>query len=156
MKNELSLLIEALEKKAVVLDKILKKSELQYGLAVAESFDAEAFDRLVDEKSELLEQMNLIDQGFDSIFQKIKDELLENQGLYKKEIAQMQMLIRRTIDFGSHIFTTEQRTKDILSNVVAGNRKQLRQKKMTANSVADYYKANGARFTESYFYDTKK
>ena len=49
MRNELSLLIEALEKKAVVLDKILKKSELQYGLAVTESFDAEAFDRLVDE-----------------------------------------------------------------------------------------------------------
>lgn len=156
MRNELSLLIEALEKKAVVLDKILKKSELQYGLAVTESFDAEAFDRLVDEKSELLEQMNLIDQGFDSIFQKIKDELLENQGLYTKEIAQMQMLIRRTIDAGSHIFTTEQRTKDILNSAVAGNRKQLRQKKMTANSVADYYKANGAQFTESYFYDTKK
>lgn len=156
MEKELQLLIDALEKKAILLENILEQSNLQFELVQSSDFDADAFDVCVDEKAGLLSQLELIDQGFDGVFSKIKDELVKDQSLYRCEIAQLQDLIRQTMDIGSSIFTTEQRTKSLLSSAVTESRKELRRKKMTANSVADYYKANGIQFPESYFYDTKQ
>ena len=66
--NELQLLIESLEKKKTILNEILTKSKRQGEVASAEVFDAEQFDLLVDEKSELLIQMDKIDQGFDAVY----------------------------------------------------------------------------------------
>ena len=94
MTNELQLLIEALEKKKGVLENILSKSKEQGEVATAQNFDVEQFDRLVDDKSELLDQMEQIDQGFDAVYHRIKDELVNHQAAYKQEIGRLQQLIK--------------------------------------------------------------
>ena len=76
MTNELQLLIEALEKKERILRQILDKSKIQLNVAEAETLDVERFDKLVDDKASLLEEMVKLDEGFDSTYQRVKDELL--------------------------------------------------------------------------------
>lgn len=157
MKNELQLLIESLEKKKVVLNSILVKSKEQEKTAVAESFDVEKFDRLVDEKADLLLQMDKLDQGFDAVYTPIKKELVDGKDLYKTEIGHMQKLIRETVDLGAEIHVTEARTKERMSKALQNSRRELRKQKVSTKSVRDYYKANSQlSHTNSYFIDKKK
>lgn len=157
MTNELQLLIEALEKKKNVLENILSKSKEQGEVATAQNFDVEQFDRLVDDKSELLDQMEQIDQGFDAVYHRIKDELVNNQAAYKQEIGRLQQLIKETIDLGAQIHATENRTKDSMSNALLNSRQELVKRRTTSKSVMDYYKANSqTTFLDPYFIDQKK
>ena len=91
MTNELQLLIEALEKKERILRQILDKSKIQLNVAEAETLDVERFDKLVDDKASLLEEMVKLDEGFDSTYQRVKDELLTQKDRYKKEIVVLQL-----------------------------------------------------------------
>lgn len=157
MTNELQLLIESLEKKKEILTDILTKSRLQGEIALADNFEAEQFDLLVDEKSELLIQMDEVDQGFDATFNRIREELLSDKDTYKKEIARMQELIRETVDLGAQIHAMEARTKDSVSRIIKVNRQELLKRKAASKSVGDYYKANRQLdFVGSYFIDQKK
>ncbi len=157
MKNELQILIEALEKKEELLNSILDKSRQQQKIAMEQSLDAEGFDGLVDEKEELLKQMERLDEGFDAVYQSIRDELVSSQKQYSGEIAALQDKIRATMDLGTQIYTTENRTKDALSVSLARSRKELTQKKLSMRAVSNYYKAsNGTQYVDSFFMDQKK
>lgn len=157
MTNELQLLIEALEKKKRILEEILEKSKEQNVIANAKSFDAESFDRLVDEKTGLLEQMDLTDSGFDAIFKTIRDELLANRASYKQEIGDMQRLIKETVDLGAQICASESRTKESMSAALGNRRHELIKQKVSSKSVKDYYKANTQLdYLVPYFIDQKK
>lgn len=157
MTNELQLLKEALQKKEKVLQQILDKSKMQLELAGAESLDTEKFDGLVDDKTELLAEMEKLDEGFDSTYQHIRDELPEKKEQYKTEIAVLQKLIKNTVDLGAQIHATEARTKDKLSVALVKSRRELSQKKTSMKAVSDYYKtSNNLKYVDSYFLDKKK
>lgn len=157
MTTELQLLIESLEKKKGILKEILQKSRQQGKIAQAESFEAEKFDLLADQKSELILRNDEVDQGFDATFNRIRDELLSNKDKYKKEIARMQELIRETVDLGAQIHAAEARTKDGVSRALKNSRQELLKRKSSSKSVRDYYKANSQLdFVGSYFIDQKK
>lgn len=157
MTNELQLMNETLEKKKRILSSILEKSEKQRNLTLAENFDAEEFDRLVDEKSELLKKMEEIDQGFDAVYQRVKGELQQDAEGHRDEIRRLQTLIRETMDIGAQICTCENRTKDSMQNALASSRKELAKRRISSKSVMDYYKSNSQMaYTEPYFMDQKK
>lgn len=157
MTNELQILIESSEKKLTVLKSVLKASKEQEELAKADVFDADAFDGLFSQKDELLQTMDELDRGFDSVFAGIQDELLQNASLYKEEIAKLQQLIKEIVDNGAQISATEMRTKDILSHAMERQKQNLAKRKVTSKSVMDYYKtANQLNYLDPYFMDQKK
>lgn len=157
MTNELQLMGEALEKKNKILFSILEKSETQRNLTLAENFDVDEFDRLVDEKSKLLNEMEEIDQGFDSLFQRIKGELQLHIEEHRDAIGRLQNLIREMMDIGAQICACESRTKDSMQNALANSRKELAKRRISSKSVMDYYKSNSQMsYTEPYFMDQKK
>lgn len=157
MTNELQILIESLEKKCAVLESILSDSKEQEVLTKAEEFDVERFDLLVEHKDELLKCMDDLDLGFDSLFSKVKDELLANTKSYTTEIKKMQNLITATVDFGAQISATEMRTKDELSNSINRQRQILSKRRVSSKSVMDYYKtSNQLNNLQPFFLDQKK
>lgn len=157
MTNELQLLKEALVKKEKILQQILDKSKLQLELAGADSLDAEKFDGLVDDKSELLAEMERLDEGFDSVYRRIREELPAQKDRYKEEIAALQELIGSTVDLGAQIHAAETRTKDKLSVALTRSKRELAQKKTSMRAVSDYYKtSNNLKYVDPYFLDQKK
>lgn len=157
MINELQILIESLEKKCAVLETILSDSKEQEVLTKAEEFDVERFDLLAEHKDELLKCMDDLDLGFDSLFSKVKDELLANTKSYTTEIKKMQDLITTTVDFGAQISVTEMRTKDELSNSINRQRQILSKRRVSSKSVMDYYKtSNQLNNLQPFFLDQKK
>lgn len=157
MTNELQLLLETLERKEKILQQILVKSKGQLEVAGEEFLDVEMFDKLVDDKADLLEEMEKLDGGFDKTYQRIREELLIHKDGYKKEIATLQELIAKGVDLGAQISATEARTKDKLAVSLAKNKKELAQKRVSSRAVTDYYKvSNNLKHIDSLFLDKKK
>lgn len=157
MTNELQILIESLKKKIGIMDDILLASKEQEKLANSTEFDSERFDELFDQKDVLLKEMGELDQGFDTTFSRIRDELLDNKEKYRDEILQLQQLIRTTVDRGAEIAATESRTKDSLANVMKRQKQDLAKRKVSSKTVMDYYKSSSQlNHVEPFFMDQKK
>lgn len=157
MTNELQLLIETLEKKERILQKIFDKSKIQLEVTEQEFLDAERFDQLVDDKEVLLEEMAKLDEGFDRTYERIRDELLQHKDEYKKEIAHLQKLIAKGVDLGAQISATEGRTKDKLVGSLNRTKKELAKKRVSSKIATDYYKTtNNLKHIDSLFLDKKK
>ena len=157
MSNELSILIETLQKKEDVLRLILEKSKEQLEIVEADEFDEQAFDNCFNDKDSLLEEMNRLDEGFDGVYNRIKVELKANLDDYKPQVASLQQLIRSTMDIGSEIHLTENKVKDALPAALSERKKNLLDKRVTANNVASYYRASKMMSVQdSYFMDHKQ
>lgn len=153
----LKVLEESLSKKLTVLQALLEASNRQGILADEEDFDLGSFEEAMDQKEELLSQLEELDKGFDSVFQKIESEVKENQELYREEVLVLQQLIRQCTDVSVEIQAMEARNKAKLSVKFADQQKELRQIK-TSNKVATtYYKSmTNTQTTDAYYMDQKK
>lgn len=153
----LKVLEESLSKKLTVLQALLEASNRQGELAEEDSFDLDAFEATMDQKEELLSQLEKLDEGFDSVFQKVEAEVKKNKEFYKEEILELQKLIRQCTDISVEIQAVEARNKAKLSVRFADQQKELRQIK-TSNKVAStYYKSmTNTQNTDSYYMDQKK
>ena len=89
----LSVLRESLEKKITALKYIEEINNAQEEILKEESFDMEAFDRTVDEKDNYISELNKLDEGFETLYEKIKAELLPNKVKYAVQIKQLQSLM---------------------------------------------------------------
>ena len=157
MRNELQLLIESLEKKVRILEQILSISKKQYEVAGAEQFEPDDFDELVNQKDDLLKDMEQLDEGFDRTYQRIKDELPDKKELYRNEIASLQDLIKQTVDLGAQIHASEARAKERMAGAILRTKQEFNQRKVTARTVSDYYKtSNNIKYVDSIFLDKKK
>ena len=62
------------------------------------SLDPDDFDKTVEEKSDSIEQLELLDNGFEKLYEKVREELQTNKEIYKDEILKMQGCIRTLTD----------------------------------------------------------
>lgn len=155
--NYLKVLEESLSKKLTVLQALLEASNRQGELAEEEAFDLDAFETTMDQKEELLSQLEKLDEGFESVFRKIETEVKENRELYKEEVGMLQQLIRQCTDVSVEIQATEARNKAKLSVKFADQQKELRQIKTSNKVAATYYKSmTNTQNTDSYYMDQKK
>ena len=155
--NYLKVLEESLSKKLTVLQALLEASNRQGELAEEEAFDLDAFETTMDQKEELLSQLEKLDEGFESVFRKIETEVKENRELYKEEVGMLQQLIRQCTDVSVEIQATEARNKAKLSVKFVDQQKELRQIKTSNKVAATYYKSmTNTQNTDSYYMDQKK
>ena len=79
----IQILIESLEKKLVVLDKIIELDKRQLEIATQQPFDMLVYDKSMDEKGVLIDEINRLDEGFTSTYERIKDEVQANPDKYR-------------------------------------------------------------------------
>lgn len=151
------ILVESLEKKIEILKDLQVQSDLQTGILSAQEFDTEAFDKTMDEKEELINSLQFMDNGFSSVYNRIKEELVNNKAKHISEIARMQDLIREITDLSSRIQATEQGNDVMFRNRFKSERQQLRQSKATVQAVTGYYKTmTNTNIVQSQYMDSKK
>ena len=90
----IAIMLQSLQKKEKVLNSIIQINKRQKEELENPSLDPDDFDKTVEEKSELIEQLELLDNGFEKLYEKVREELQANKELYKEEILQMQNSIR--------------------------------------------------------------
>ena len=139
MDNYLNLLKDSLVKKNQILDELVAKSEEQARIVKKEDFDWDDFTRIVDEKGVLIEEIIQLDDGFETLYSRIKEGLEENKDQYRELILEIKSLVKSVTEKSANLQATEYRNKTIIEAAFANARKEIRHSKLGQKAAADYY-----------------
>lgn len=153
----LQILQDSLIKKLELLTEIEDKSKQQAKMLKNSEFDISAIDLNMDEKDKLIQEVIKIDDGFEQLFQRIKQELTQNKDNYKSEIACLKSLISQVTAKSSSIQVIEARNKAEMDIYFSKQKKGLQTKKNAMSVARDYYQSmNKVKHVSPQFLDQKK
>lgn len=151
------ILVESLEKKSRILDEIMEENETQERLFKQEELDMEALDASTDRMGELAEKLELLDEGFESVYDRIRQELIENKSAYRTEIKRMQELIAVITEKVVSINAARMRNKLQAENRFKKSRQQIGKASSKMKVSQNYYNnMNRLNYVDPQFYDNKK
>lgn len=150
-------LVESLEKKSRILDEIIKENEAQERLFKQEELDLEALDSSSDRMGELAEKLELLDEGFESVYDRIREELIENKQAYRVEIKRMQELIAVITEKSVSINAARMRNNIQAEQRFKKSRQQIGSASSQMKASKNYYNhMNSLNYVAPQFYDSKK
>ena len=151
------ILLQSLEKKNGLLDQMILQNGVQEEILKREEFDMDAFDETIDKQSFYVEQLEKLDQGFESVYDRVREELLENKERYREEIKSMQIQIQQITDKIVTLNAGNMRNKMLAENQFKKKRQDIGAG-VSKNRVArNYYNSmNNLNYVSPQFYDNKK
>lgn len=138
----IQIMIDSLDKKLVLLDKIMEINKRQYEVSSVQPFDSQKYDEIMDEKGKLIDEINSLDEGFTSTYDIIKGEINAEPSKYRDKVLLLQELVRKAVDKGVEVEVQEKRNKNSLEASISMARKELQQKRISRNVALQYYKSS--------------
>lgn len=137
----LQIMIESLEKKIEILDKVIALDKKQLSIALAQPFDVESYDASMDEKDGLIDALNKLDDGFMNTYELVRDAVQSDPKAFGEKVRKMQDLIRAATEKTVTIRTQEQRGKQAMQSAVSKKRNEIRSVRVSNAAAAKYYKS---------------
>lgn len=160
LNNYLQILEDSLDKKIIILDQIKEHED-----AIDEQLkkedqtpeDLDAIDKLIDTKTECADELEKLDEGFQSVYDHIREELLPNKDEYKDQIQSIQSKIRIVMDKSTSIQAREERQKKAIENSIFKNRTATANSRRSVRALKGYIQQGQTILgAESNYLDTKK
>lgn len=146
-----------LTKKQVVFDSIYNIVQEQSEVLIDKEVDINRFNELMDEKEELIRQVDELDKSFETLYERIKDILAHNKEEYKLAVVSMQDIIREITSLGVKIKVLEQQNKMKIEFFLQDKKNMIKSFKSNSNIAKKYSKnMTNQHYGQSYFYDKKK
>lgn len=156
MDNYLEILEESLRKKIQVLEKIQAYNEQQRLAFEGDSVELSQFDAAIEEKGKLIEQINKLDEGFETLYNNVATELKDNKAKYTQQIKVLQDLVKQVTDMSMTVRAQEARNKALVEDFFSKERAGLRQERMHSKAAYEYYKKVSAMaYEQPRYYDSK-
>lgn len=156
-KNYITILIDSLNKKIKLLEYILVENKRQQLSVSSEKMDEELFEETMAKKEDYINQINEIDQGFETVYHHVQEELSENAGQYKDEISELKELISVITQKSMEVQLSEKRNEQLITKKFSDIRKDIHKSKNVSKVATDYYKAmSKTGVVEPQFLDKKK
>lgn len=153
-KEYINILIESLQKKEKILTDLYDLSLKQAEIVKAEDPDWDAFTSVVDNKGVLIDSINELDEGFETVFGKVKETLDSDKDKYVKEIIKLKELVKSVTEKGADLEALERRNKDLIEQSFAKSRQKIKQSKMGTQAAMQYYqKMNKINTVDPQFLD---
>ncbi len=157
MENYLQVLEDGLQKKMDVLCQIERLSIKQEQILSGDSVSEEAFDKSIEEKDVLINELNKLDEGFESLYAHIKEQLLAGRHKYKPQIAILQKKITEVTEKSIAIQAQESRNKKLAEEYFSKAKQELKIGRRSSKAALDYYKSmNKTQMVSPQFMDKKK
>ncbi|MBR3518302.1 MAG: flagellar export chaperone FlgN [Lachnospiraceae bacterium] len=157
MEQYLDAMIQSMNEKSDCLKQLLDMTAEQEKALAKENIDWDTFDRLIDEKETVIDRLGQLDDGFQVVFDKIRDELEGKKALYKDRIAKLQGQIRVVTDQSNALIAAEQKNKELMENATSIERKRIRQTRANAKVASNYYNnMNRINYIDPQLMDKKK
>lgn len=155
--NYLGILEESLCKKLIVLEEIVEYNTLQEQILKQEKVSLEELDKNMEQKDVLIQKVIELDEGFESLFSRIKEQLQTDRDAYKEQIKRLQGLIAQVTEKSVSVQAQEARNKKLVDNYFSVERGQLRQGKKASKAAYGYYKSmSNSSAMSPQFMDQKK
>jgi len=153
----IQVLVESLEKKSRLLDDIILENDVQENILKRESLDMEALDASADRISSLAEALDKLDEGFEAVYDRTREELIANKAAYRGEIKRMQKLIGEITDKVVRINAARIRNKMRADQQFKKSRAQIGTAVSKMKVSKNYYNSmNNLHYVAPQFYDSKK
>ena len=148
---------ENLTKKLAVFDSIYNIVQEQSEVLIDKEVDIDRFNQLLDEKEELIRQVDELDKSFETLYVRIKDILTDNKEEYRLAIVNMQDIIRNITSLGVKIKVLEQQNKMKVEIFLKNKKNIVKSFKSNSNMSKKYTQSmTNQHYGQSYFYDKKK
>ncbi len=131
----IQIMIESLKKKSELLDRIILSNEEQHECVAGKTYDEvnwDSFNLIVEQKQASIDRIVKMDDGFQSLYDRVKEQLNENRDRYADSIKEIQTLIVQITDKGAKITTGEERNRKIIEKLFGSRKKEI---KRTRNSM---------------------
>ena len=156
-RDYIPIMIQSLKKKNQVLDSIIRINQKQREELENPALDPDDFEKTFEEKATFIDELNKLDDGFQELFDHVKDELDKNREAHREEIAQMQELIRMLTDKSADIQAQEARNKELMQQKFQTVRRQVKEVRKSQQVVNQYYRnMMKSGYLEPQFTDKKK
>lgn len=153
----IDIMIQSLNKKLLVLDRISEVNVIQRGILENTKAPVEDFDKTVEEKASLIEQMQQLDSGFEKLFERVQEELQSDKKAYAESIQKMQECIRRITDKSMEIQVQETRNKELMVRKFAYVKNAAKTMRTNSRVANNYYKnMMNLHYVDPQFMDNKK
>lgn len=136
-----SILSDSLDKKIEVLKKIQTYNEEQEKAFTEAEPDMSSFDVAIEEKEKLIQEVLKLDQGFETMYKRVKAELDGHRGEYKDQIAELQKKITVITELSNAVRVKEARNKKLIENYFAKQRVEIKQSRQRAKAAYGYQKS---------------
>ena len=157
MDNYLDILEESLQKKLKVLEEITVYNQEQEQLLKKEKVSLEELDKNMEQKDELIVKLSGIDEGFETLYERIKEQLLANKDAYREQISKLQQMISQITEKSVSIQAQEARNKKLIEDYFRNERNQIRQNRQSSRAAYNYYKSvNNTNVVMPQMMDQKK
>lgn len=152
-----TILVESLQKKNKILDQIRAVNEEQRILLADETLGPDDFEKTIDKKAQLIEELNQLDAGFEQLYERVRPEIEQNMDKYAERIREMQQMIREIVEKTMSAQAEEARNKRLVENKFSSVKKQIREVKSSQKAVNTYYQNMMKNsYQDSQFLDRKK
>lgn len=141
IENYLGILEKSLEKKILVLNEIEDYTAKQESLLKQENVSMEELDANMEQKDDLIQKLTDLDEGFEALYERVKEQLSANKDAYKEQIKRIQNLITKVTEKSVSIQARESRNKKLVEDYFAKKKSEIRQSRQASKTVLNYYKS---------------
>lgn len=151
------IMVESLEKKKGILEALIELGKKQEAAFLTNPFDADEFDRMLEENETYLKALEKVEDGFEQMYKRVQVPLKENKESFKAEIQRAQKLISEITQKAVSLEALETRVKSQISMYLNTERKEIKKAVVSKKIATNYYKnmANHHQEGQSYFLDKK-
>lgn len=138
----IQIMIDSLKKKLIILDRIIQKNQVQADCINSKSFDEvdwDTFNIAMTEKEAEIERINEMDEGFQSLYDRVGEQIKADKNMYANQIREIQSLITEIESRSIAIRTGEAKNKATLESVLGGRKTEIRQARKSLSAVSSYY-----------------
>ena len=157
METQLDILSESLDKKIKVLNEIQKYNLLQENVFKEERVSLDDFDKAVSEKEKLIDNLMLLDEGFETMYARLSEELKASKDKYADKIKILQEKSKVVSELSVAIQAQESRNKVLVEKFFKRSREEIGNSRRSSKAAFDYYKSmSGANYPQNNILDSKK
>ena len=156
--NYLEMMSDSLRKKLQILQELEQLSIRQKEFfEQGDRMDDDAFDEVSDRKGVLIDELEKLDDGFASLFEKTKKQIGDNKEKYAAQIREIQQQIRDVTEVSNAIETQEKRNKAAADRYFASARTELNHGRKSSGTALLYHQTmNHAQTVTPQFFDSKQ
>ena len=155
--NYLQVMEESLYKKKDVLSRMEELCNRQEELLRMEPVSEDEFAASIEEKGNLIEELEQLDEGFETLYSRIKEQLSGGKEKYKAQIAVLQQLITEVTEKSVAVQAKEARNKRLAETFFINRRKEIQLNRRSSSAAMDYYRSmSQSKIVEPQFMDKKK
>lgn len=153
----ISIMVQSLQKKLEVLNGIIEKNVEQRQILEQEELDTDAFEQNIKLKSDLVDQVEFLDDGFEELYGRVKSLIETEKQEHKEEIQLMKQLITGITEKSVTIQSQEARNRKLVEQRFSQERKKVRSMRNTSTVANQYYKnMSKLNVVDAQFMDKKK